>query len=178
MAMDDSGRKRRAKAAEQIKDAMAVAGLSRKMLADRLGKSPAEVTRWLKGDHNFTLDLLEDISCALGKEITGVSDIRTGDLVTGYPAGAHLADGPEYLRDPEFHYCIPALSLPPASFRNIQRLADKAGLTLRKYAEKVLYEESKKGEPDAEDFCGILNDDFPSAEELRSMRTSSGIVEL
>lgn len=164
--MSDSRINRRAVAASQIKNAMEAAGFTRKMLACKLGKSPSEVTRWLSGNHNFTSDLLAEISEALGREITGVPDFNTGNLVSGY------------LNDPHVQYSIPMLTLPPASFRNLQRLAEKAGLSVRGYAEKVLSDESRKGEPKAADFCGILDDGFPTAEELRGMRVNSRIAEL
>lgn len=172
--MNESSRIRRAETAAQIKDAMKAAGLSRKMLADRLGKSPSEVTRWLSGNHNFTSDLLAEISDALGREITGVPD----NIVSGYSNGFKITEETGTLEDPDASCSIPMLTLPPATFRNLQRLAEKAGMSVRRYAEKVLSAESKKGEPSAKDFCGILSEDFPSAEEIRSMRVNSGIIEL
>ena len=163
--MTDPGKKRRAETAAQIKDAMDQAGMTRKMLADKLGKSPSEVTRWLSGDHNFTSNLLAEISYALGKDITGIPDTND-NLVEGY------------LQEPAARYSIPMLTLQPSSYRNLQRLADRAGLSIRRYAEKVLSDESRKGEPNAMDFCGILGEDFPTSEEIRGMRTDSKIVEL
>ncbi len=157
---------RRAVTAAQIKEAMEAAGFTRKMLADKLGKSPSEITRWLSGKHNFTLDVLAGISDALGQEISGVSGTKDGHLVSGY------------LCEPHAQCCIPMLTLSPASFRNLQRLAEKAGLSVRRFAEKVLSDESRKGELKAADFCGILDDDFPTAEALREMRIDSSIVEL
>lgn len=166
--MKDSARIRRAETAAQIKDAMDAAGLSRKEFAEKMDKSPSEVTRWLSGNHNFTSDLLAEISDALGRDITGVPDTKVREIVSGYATDQRT----------EAQYSIPMLTLPPSSYRNLQRLAAKAGLSVRRYAESVLSDESRKGEPRAADFCGILDEGFPTAEELRSLRSTSGIIEL
>lgn len=44
-------------------------GLTRKQLADAMGKRPNEVTRWLSGEHNFTLSTLALLSTFFGKPI-------------------------------------------------------------------------------------------------------------
>lgn len=52
--------------AARIQDAMEKTGVGKKMLADMMNKRPSEVTKWLSGTHNFTLDTLQEISCNLG----------------------------------------------------------------------------------------------------------------
>lgn len=47
-------------------------GLSRKQFADELGKRPSEITRWLSGQHNFTVSTLAMLSAFFGKEIISV----------------------------------------------------------------------------------------------------------
>ncbi len=47
-------------------------GLNRKQLADAVGKRPNEVTRWLSGEHNFTLATLAMLSAFFGKPIISV----------------------------------------------------------------------------------------------------------
>ncbi len=44
-------------------------GLSKKQLAEALGKRPCEVTRWLCGQHNFTISTLAMLSTFFGKPI-------------------------------------------------------------------------------------------------------------
>jgi len=63
---------RRMRIADQIADAMDAAGIGKKQLAERLGKCPSEITKWLSGTQNFTADVLSEISRVLGTEITGV----------------------------------------------------------------------------------------------------------
>lgn len=47
-------------------------GLNRKQLAEAIGKRPNEVTRWLSGEHNFTLAILAMLSTYFGKPIITV----------------------------------------------------------------------------------------------------------
>lgn len=51
--------------AEQVKADMAAQGLNRSALAQRLGKSESEVTKWLSGMHNLTLQSVAKLSAAL-----------------------------------------------------------------------------------------------------------------
>lgn len=44
-------------------------GMTQRDLAKRLGKTEAEVSRWLDGTHNFTLRTLAVISIALGEDL-------------------------------------------------------------------------------------------------------------
>ena len=47
-------------------------GLSKKQFADQLGKRPSEITRWLSGQHNFTVSTLALLSASFGKSIISV----------------------------------------------------------------------------------------------------------
>ena len=47
-------------------------GLSKKQFADQLGKRPSEITRWLSGQHNFTVSTLAMLSSFFGKSIISV----------------------------------------------------------------------------------------------------------
>lgn len=46
--------------------------LSKKQLADAIGKRPSEITRWLSGEHNFTISTLAMLSSFFGKPIVKV----------------------------------------------------------------------------------------------------------
>lgn len=48
-------------------------GLSKKQFADSLGKRPCEVTKWLSGQHNFTISTLAMLSSFFGQPIITVS---------------------------------------------------------------------------------------------------------
>lgn len=47
-------------------------GLNRKQLAEALGKRPNEITRWLSGEHNFTLVTIAKLSTFFGNPIVDV----------------------------------------------------------------------------------------------------------
>ena len=44
-------------------------GLRQKDLAERLGKNESEISKWMRGSHNFTIDTLVSIENALGEPI-------------------------------------------------------------------------------------------------------------
>ena len=60
--------------AARIADAMKAVGLSKSQFARKMGKSPSEITKWLSGTHNFTMDSWQWISAVLGVEITSAMD--------------------------------------------------------------------------------------------------------
>lgn len=47
-------------------------GISKKQFADLIGKRPSEITRWLSGQHNFTVSTLATLSAFFGKSIITV----------------------------------------------------------------------------------------------------------
>ncbi|MDE7465728.1 MAG: helix-turn-helix transcriptional regulator [Muribaculaceae bacterium] len=47
-------------------------GLSKKQFADAIGKRPSEITRWLSGEHNFTISTLAMLSTFFGQPIITV----------------------------------------------------------------------------------------------------------
>jgi len=50
---------------DRIHDVLQEKGLKQKDLALRLGKSEAEISKWMRGTHNFTIDTLVSIEDAL-----------------------------------------------------------------------------------------------------------------
>lgn len=55
----------RMKVAAKIADSMRTNGLNQKQLAQKMGKTESEVSEWLSGDRNFTLDTLTEIEQTL-----------------------------------------------------------------------------------------------------------------
>lgn len=47
-------------------------GLSKKQFAEAIGKCPSEVTRWLSGEHNFTIATLGMLAKFFGQPIVTV----------------------------------------------------------------------------------------------------------
>lgn len=57
---------------DRIYELMQERGLSKKQFADALGKHPCEVTKWLSGQHNFTIATLGVLSSFFGQPIITV----------------------------------------------------------------------------------------------------------
>lgn len=53
----------------RINEALQAQGLTQKDLADKLDKRPSEISKWLKGEHNFTLRSLCKLQCELGTKL-------------------------------------------------------------------------------------------------------------
>jgi transcriptional regulator with XRE-family HTH domain len=60
--------------------------LNQKDLAERMDKSPSEINKWLKGDHNFTLRSLAKLEIELGEAIINVPKRKKmgAEVTTGY----------------------------------------------------------------------------------------------
>lgn len=52
--------------AKMLYDYLKTRGVSQRALAGKMGKQPSEVSKWLSGNHNFTIDTLSDIGYYLG----------------------------------------------------------------------------------------------------------------
>jgi len=63
---EKNGKDLKAKIAMMIKSELEKKGLSYSQFADKVQKQPSEITRWLSGKHNFTLDTLAQIEVVLG----------------------------------------------------------------------------------------------------------------
>ena len=57
------------KISNRIAELMNNRHLSRKQFADALGRRPCEVTKWLSGEHNFTISTLAMLSTFFGQPI-------------------------------------------------------------------------------------------------------------
>ena len=56
----------------RIYELMTKRGLSKVEFAQALGKRPSEVTKWLSGQHNFTLRTIALLSAFFGEELIAV----------------------------------------------------------------------------------------------------------
>lgn len=53
----------------RIHELLEAKGWSQKDLAERMGKSPSEISKWLSGEHNFTLRSLAKLEVELGEDL-------------------------------------------------------------------------------------------------------------
>ena len=60
------------KIVDRIHEILKAKGLKQKDLALRLGKKESEISRWMRGTQNFTIDTLIAIEDALGEPIIAV----------------------------------------------------------------------------------------------------------
>ena len=60
----------------RIYELMTERGLTKKQFADAIGKRPSEITKWLSGQHNFTIRTLSQLSVFFGKNLITVSNGR------------------------------------------------------------------------------------------------------
>lgn len=70
-------------------------GFTKKDLAQKLGKNAAQITRWLSGPGNWTLDTISDLLLAMGAEI----QFRTVELGSG-PIPNYEHPVVSFVRDP------------------------------------------------------------------------------
>lgn len=68
--------------AVKIADALDAKKLSQKRFAELMGKSESEVSEWLSGNRNFTVDTLSDIGDCLGISLFADSTMRTRTIST------------------------------------------------------------------------------------------------
>lgn len=61
---------------DRIHDILQSKGMTQKDLAIKLGKTEAEVCKWMRGTHNFTLSTISKIENALGEKILTVTPKR------------------------------------------------------------------------------------------------------
>lgn len=59
--------------AKRIASLMRSRGLSQRQFAEELGRRPSEITKWLSGEHNFTIASLARLHAFFGEPIIDVS---------------------------------------------------------------------------------------------------------
>ena len=89
----------------RIYELMKEKGLSQKDVAEKMGKTPAEVSRWLKGEHNLTLRSLAKLQVVLGSPIIYVpkrkvftSSVETSLSMTVYKNDVSKVRKPKFSR--------------------------------------------------------------------------------
>lgn len=56
--------------AAKIEDLIKSKSWSKSEFAEKIGKHPSEITKWLSGTHNFTIDILMEIALAFKIELS------------------------------------------------------------------------------------------------------------
>lgn len=68
--------------AARIEDLMKAKGWSKSQLAKEMGKNPSEVTKWLSGTQNFTIDVLTEIASTLGVTLTTIFEKNQTQVIS------------------------------------------------------------------------------------------------
>lgn len=86
--------------ASRIDEAISQKNLKKQEFANMLGKQPSEISKWLSGTHNFTIETLWQIEKKLGISLVNWQpNVRIATIsysvipATGYP----VVDGPKLL---------------------------------------------------------------------------------
>ena len=77
---------------DRIHEILVAKGLKQKDLASLLGKKEAEISKWMRGTHNFTIDTLVSIEKALGAPILQV--VHQEDSSPAYEFESMMASEP------------------------------------------------------------------------------------
>jgi transcriptional regulator with XRE-family HTH domain len=56
--------------AARIEDLISARGWGKREFAEKVNKNPSEITKWLSGTQNFTIDTLSEIAITLGMSIS------------------------------------------------------------------------------------------------------------
>lgn len=62
--------------ASRIDDVLKSKGISKKDFALSLKRTPSEISKWLRGTHNFTIDTLTEIEHSLGVNLLNENKIQ------------------------------------------------------------------------------------------------------
>ena len=68
--------------AARIDEILIRKGWNKTDFAKAMGKTNAEISKWMSGQHNFTIATVAKIECVLGEDILSVKKYRKG--VSGY----------------------------------------------------------------------------------------------
>lgn len=95
--------------AVSIADAMEEKGWNNKRLMEALGKkNPSEITRWLSGTHNFTIDTLTDLERVLDKDFLNLNSRKGQEIqltnLTVYSFSGVSIHEPTLANDPNVAY--------------------------------------------------------------------------
>lgn len=75
---------------DQIHEILVRQGKTQRDLADLLGKKESEISKWMRGTHNFTIKSITNIEIALGEKIITTPSKSKGILVTKFiPVKVH-----------------------------------------------------------------------------------------
>lgn len=67
--------------AARLDDLMQARGWGKSQFAEKVGRNPSEITKWLSGTHNFTIETLTDISLAFGISLSELHEPKEVQVI-------------------------------------------------------------------------------------------------
>lgn len=67
--------------AARIEDFMRAKAWNKSQFAEKVGKNPSEITKWLSGTQNFTTDILTEIAASFEIEISDLFDNQESPVI-------------------------------------------------------------------------------------------------
>jgi transcriptional regulator with XRE-family HTH domain len=98
--------------AARIDDAIKAKKWKKKDLAEALNKRPSEITKWLSGTHNFTVDTLWQLEKVLDIELIKLSGSKTEQVTNFYISVSQetVKESPDSIRINDTDQLIPYIS--------------------------------------------------------------------
>lgn len=114
--------RKHAKIVLRIKELMAEKSMSQKELAEKVGKKPSEISKWLKVGHNMTLRSMVKIEAALQDDVINVPEKRSFDSREGLTFSRKtkftVSKSSSYHRK-ETHYTFVSTKQAPTIFKKL-----------------------------------------------------------
>lgn len=73
--------------ANRIHEILESKGMTQRQFANKLGKKESEVSKWMRGTHNFTCNSIAKLECALGESIIQIASSQHSVYVLQVPNG-------------------------------------------------------------------------------------------
>lgn len=77
----------------QIHEYLKEAGINQRQLADKMGKKESEISKWVNGSHNFTIETVAKIEEVFDKKIILVPMFAAEDLGIKYDTKDNKREG-------------------------------------------------------------------------------------
>jgi len=121
--------------ADQIVDILKAKNLTQRKLAELLGKRESEISKWLAGTHNFTLETISKIEAVLDEDII-IAPLYMNEYKGMYqpkPNSFTVESNPDNhnLRDYQFQYSYyndyekPTMAIAPSTKLNFEEFTNK-----------------------------------------------------
>ena len=89
---DDRRMEKRMAVATKIYNSLKSQGMAQKTLANKMGKTESEISEWISGERNMTIDTLSDFENALGISLLNIHSERTQRIPSQTVINVHVGN--------------------------------------------------------------------------------------